>query len=201
VCLNRVQPSKYWALVICATASVHAALVVDAQCERVRCPAVRLVGGLYIVVTVDEYVDLLRVISVASEEARWEVEVFASGLLSKLAELDGATESLDLVCEPVAHLIVLLAICSPSAVSIAYLHNIRPPPIFRADTRDGDRFPQPLDKRVLQTVHLLEVSVKVCHLVERSIQVGPRCVRYAIRRVFVETLGCEASACRVKFLG
>jgi len=55
-------------------------------------------------VTVNEDVELLWVVSVASEKAWWEVKVLATRLLSELAELNSTTECLDLVGQPVAHL-------------------------------------------------------------------------------------------------
>jgi len=97
MCLNRIQPAKNWALVIGATASVHAVLVVDGEGEGVGRPSVGFVRGLYVVVTINENVELLRVVSVASEKARWEVKVLATRLLSELAELNGTTKRLDLV--------------------------------------------------------------------------------------------------------
>ena len=54
VCLDRVDPSEHGALVVGAATSEHPSLVVDGELEGLGVPAVREVGGLHIVVSVDQ---------------------------------------------------------------------------------------------------------------------------------------------------
>ena len=143
VSLDGVEPAQDGPLVVSGTAAQHAAVLLDGKLKGLGLPAVALLGGLDVVVTVDEDGALALVVAVAGEDDGREVEVGAL-LLAERTELNGGAEVGQLVGEPLAH-----------------ADDIRAAGSLGRDGGDGDGLAQALDEVAGQGVHLLEVAVEL----------------------------------------
>lgn len=161
VCLDRVDPSEHGALVVGAATSEHPSLVVNGELERLGVPAIREVGGLHIVVSVnqDGALGLVLLRRVATDDRGRQSEVLLVRLWPKLARLHVCSQVLELLLEVVAH-----------------LDHIGSPLILGGDGRDGDGVAETGDEGIGQVVDALEVGVELgSHFRRRfgAVDVGP----------------------------
>lgn len=142
--LDGVQPAQDGALVVGAAAAKHAAVLADGQLEGLGGPAVALLGGLDVVVAVDEDGALVLVLSVAGQDDGGQVQLGLVGLLAEGPQLDGGAQGLELGGEPLAH-----------ADDVGAAGGIG------GDGGDGNGLGEAVDEVVRQLVDLGEVAVEL----------------------------------------
>jgi hypothetical protein len=146
VCFDRVDPSEHGSLVVGAATSVHPALVVHGELEGLGVPSVGEVGGLHVVVSIDQdgALGLILLRRVATNNRGRQSQVLLVRLRAKLACLHVCSQTLELGLEVVTH---------PD--------DIGSPVVLGGDGGDGDGLTEAGHKVIGEVVDALEVGVKL----------------------------------------